>query len=213
MRILYTVGHSTHSIEHFISLLVKHEIQVIADVRSSPYSLRNPQFNREPLQKKLRAAGIAYVFLGKELGARSDNPACYINGKVQYNYVVDEPSFREGLGRLRVGMEQFRVALMCAERDPLTCHRTILVCRELRESGLEINHILADGAVETNRDAERRLMSIVNVHPDMLAHESDCIEQAYEMQANNIAYVIPQRKPDSEQSGVLDEDLHDRLYE
>lgn len=206
---LFTIGHSTHSLEHFLSLLVKHRIDAVSDVRSTPYSQRNPQFNREALKLALRKAGIEYVFLGRELGARSDNPACYIDHKVQYNYLVDEPIFQDGLRRLREGIERFRVAIMCAERDPLTCHRTILVCRELRASHLNIEHILADGSIETNRDAEIRLMSMLNIQPDMIQDERECIERAYETQANNIAYVVPQKAKDQKWPN---EDLYNRLH-
>src|ERR1700733_10047901 len=170
-KTIFTIGHSTHTLEYFLSLLTKHGIQAVGDVRSVPYSQRNPQFNREPLMQRLRAADIAYVFLGKELGARSDNSGCYIDGKVQYNYLAKEPAFLQGLGRLRKGIESHRVALMCAERDPLACHRTILVCRALRSPDLEIDHILADGAVETNVAAEKRLMLMLNLHPDMFHGE------------------------------------------
>jgi uncharacterized protein (DUF488 family) len=138
----------------------------------------------------LRTRGIAYVFLGKELGARSENPACYINGKVQYHALADEPVFREGIARLRKGIESYRVALMCAEKDPLTCHRTILVCRELKTEGLQILHILADGSLETHEAAEKRLLRVTNTVPDMFHNERDCLEAAYDKQANIIAYVI-----------------------
>jgi uncharacterized protein (DUF488 family) len=195
-RTLFTIGHSTHTIDHFLSLLKKHQIGAVCDVRSIPYSQRNPQFNREPIKDALRDTGIAYVFLGKELGARSDNPACYIEGKVQYSCLADEPIFREGLRRLREGIERYRVALMCAERDPLTCHRTILVCRKLRGPGLTIEHILADGSIESNSAAELRLMSLMNIQPDMIHDKLECIERAYESQANKIAYVIPNFTPD-----------------
>lgn len=193
-KTLFTIGHSTHPMEHFVALLKRHDVQAVCDVRSVPYSQHNPQFNREPLNERLRAAGVSYVFLGKELGARSDNPACYIDGKVQYNYVVDEPIFQQGLRRLRKGIEKFRVALMCAERDPLTCHRTILICREIRAPYLSIEHILADGSIETNSTAERRLMSMLDIRPDMFHDERECIEQAYEKQASNIAYVMPSQE-------------------
>jgi len=210
---LFTIGHSTHTLEHFLGLIAKHRVEAVCDVRSVPYSQHNPQFNREPLKEQLRAAGVSYVFLGKELGARSDNPACYIDGKVQYNYLVDEPNFGQGLRRLRTGMDRFRVALMCAERDPLTCHRTILVCRELRAPDLNIEHILADGSIETNTAAEKRLMSILNIRPDLIHGERHCIEQAYETQASNIAYVMPSQKPYPEPRKLSDENLHDRLHE
>lgn len=154
------------------------------------------QFNRETLQKSLSNEGIAYVFLGRELGARSDNSGCYINGKVQYNYLADEPIFLEGLKRLRNGIARYRVALMCAEKDPLTCHRTILVCREMRSSALEIEHILADGTIETNSAAERRLMSMTGLIPDMLCSEQECIERAYDKQASSIAYMLSSEDPE-----------------
>jgi uncharacterized protein (DUF488 family) len=212
-KTIFTIGHSTHTLEYFLSLLTRHGIQAVGDVRSVPYSQHNPQFNRESLMQRLRGAGIAYVFLGKELGARSDNSGCYVDGKVQYNYLAEQPVFLEGLRRLRKGIESHRVALMCAERDPLTCHRTILVCRELRSVDLEIDHILADGAVETNIAAEKRLMSMMNLRPDMFHSERDCIEQAYEKQANRIAYSVRAGNSDLQRRDLPNEDLHDRLHQ
>lgn len=186
---LFTIGHSTHAVGYFIELLTKYRITAVCDVRSMPYSQHNPQFNRESLKEVLRAEGISYAFLGKELGARSDNPSCYINGKVQYNYLAEEPVFKEGLRRVKKGMQDFRVALMCAEKDPLTCHRTILICRELKADNIEIVHVLADGAQETHSDAEKRLMNMFGIAPDMFHDEAHCVEDAYNRQAERIAYV------------------------
>jgi uncharacterized protein (DUF488 family) len=212
-KTLLTIGHSTHTIEQFIGLLKQHHVQAVCDVRSVPYSQHNPQFNRRPLTKKLQDAGIFYGFMGKELGARSDNPNCYIDGKVQYNYLAEEPLFLGGLKRIRNGLKTYRVTLMCAERDPLTCHRTILVCRELRSPDLNIEHILADGSIETNEAAERRLMVMMNVRPDMLNSEPECIEHAYDKQAGAIAYVKPTQSSNDEHLRSTDENLHDRLHE
>ena len=212
-KLLFTIGHSTHRLEHFIGLLAQHRVEAVCDVRSVPYSRRNPQFDREPLKHRLQAMNVSYVFLGKELGARSDKSACYIDGKVQYNYLVHEPLFAQGLSRLRNGMSRYRIALMCAERDPLTCHRTILVCRELRAPDLSIEHILADGGIESHAAAEQRLMSMLNIRPDMLHGERDCIEQAYETQASHIAYVKPSQNSISEPCKLPDENIHDRLRE
>ena len=147
---LFTIGHSTHTIEDFIKLLQAHQITAIYDVRSIPYSRFNSQFNREELEQKLFAKDISYVFFGKELGARSDNPACYKNGKVQYDLLTKEPLFKIGLNAVKRGITEHRAALMCAEKDPLTCHRTILVCRELRSPDIEISHILADASLEAH---------------------------------------------------------------
>ena len=158
MNQLFTIGHSSHAAEYFVGLLVQHKITAICDVRSFPMSRRNPQFNRETLKPFLKKNGIAYVFLGKELGARSDDPRCYENGRVQYHRLAETRTFYEGLARVRRGLHDYRVALMCAERDPITCHRMVLVCRYLRSPGLSIGHILSDGSVESHcaAAAERR---------------------------------------------------------
>src|ERR1051325_10744048 len=145
---VYTVGHSTHSIERFIELLTSTHVEAVSDVRSRPYSRMNPQFNREPLEKVLCGVGIKYVFLGKELGARSEDKSCYRNGQVQYDLLASTPLFKQGIDRIKDGARDYRVALMCAEKEPLECHRTILVARRLFEDGISITHILADGRLE-----------------------------------------------------------------
>lgn len=185
---LFTIGHSTHVVEYLIDLLKKHSITCVCDVRSQPYSQFNPQFNRETLKSDLHRNNIVYVFMGKELGARSENPDCYIDGKVQYNCLVDEPLFQQGINRLAQGMEQHSIALMCAEKDPITCHRMILVCRELRSITEKINHIQENGEIETNLEAENRLAETLRIVPDMFKSKKESIEEAYDKQGQRIAY-------------------------
>lgn len=186
---VFTIGHSTHSIEKFIELLSTHGIQVVADVRSSPFSKFNPQFNRENLQISLKASGIRYVFLGKELGARSEDPACYVADKVQYDRLAKTPLFQSGLDRVIEGANNYRIALMCAEKDPLDCHRTILVARELLKRGLAITHILEDDSLENHTDSISRLVTTLGMSlDDMFISRDEIIEQAYSRQANRIAY-------------------------
>ena len=166
-----------------------YSITAVCDVRSIPYSQYTPQFNRESLKKELAQHNISYVFMGKELGARCDNPECYINGKVQYNRLAKEPAFVQGLSRLKKGMKNYRIALMCAEKDPITCHRTILICRKLRVKNIDIKHILEDGSIENNSTSEKRLMKLHAIEPDMFHPEEQCIEEAYDRQAERIAYI------------------------
>jgi uncharacterized protein (DUF488 family) len=188
---IYTVGHSNHPIDRFLSLLQPHGITAVADVRSTPYSRFNPQFRREKLQAALASVGIQYVFLGQELGARSQDPACYdAEGRVSYAKLATTELFRKGIARLRTGMADHRISLMCAEREPLECHRTILVARELVREGLEVTHILADGSLESHEHALQRLaVSLKLARGDLFSDSADRVEQAYDLQAARIAYV------------------------
>lgn len=189
---LYTIGHSNHSIEKFIDLLLKNGVTAVCDVRSHPYSKLNPQYNRENIHKVLEPHHISYVFIGKELGPRSDDRSCFVNGKVQYHLLAKRALFRQGLDRLRKGLKSYRIALMCAEKDPLLCHRSILVCRYLRSPDIEIKHILDDGSIETNADLEKRLLRTLKI-PQLQLFDSaeDIIERAYNIQSEKIAYSEP----------------------
>ena len=186
--VLFTIGHSNHTLERFLELLSQHSIDAIGDVRSSPYSRYCPHFNQASLRSALAGTGIAYVFLGKELGARPDDPACFVNGRVSYTRLAARPEFREGLNRVRLGITKYRLALMCTEKDPLDCHRMILVCRQLRSPDLMIRHILADASIETNEAAERRLCDSLALQADLFTREAEVIERAYDRQAERITF-------------------------
>jgi uncharacterized protein (DUF488 family) len=185
---LYTVGHSNHSIEKFISLLTANGITAVADVRSRPFSRRHPQFNKERLAAALTQHGIAYVFLGQELGARSEDPSCYENGKVQYSRLAATPAFNAGIERVLAGAAKFRVALMCAEKEPLDCHRTLLVSRALESAGASIAHILADGSVEPQEKTMSRLVDLVGLSKEDLFQRGDLIAAACRLREDKIAY-------------------------
>lgn len=188
MNPLYTIGHSTHDWEHFVHLLQLHRVEVLGDVRSMPYSRFMPQYNRESLTGGLARYGIKYVFLGQELGARRSEPECFVNGKVIYDLVAKTPVFQRGLERLRIGIAKYRVAIMCAEKDPLECHRTILVAHYAKAFA-EVSHILADGTLETHARAETRLMVEYRLgEDDLFVPEAQRVENAYAKRAADIAY-------------------------
>jgi uncharacterized protein (DUF488 family) len=192
--VIYTVGHSSQPIESFIEQLLAHQIQVLADVRSMPYSRRYPHFSREALQKTLIVDSIRYLFLGRELGARRDEPECYIDGRASYEEIVKLPNFMRGVERILEGAQQRRIALMCAEQDPLTCHRTILICRVLSRHGISIRHIERGGSVEEHPQAEQRLVREELGEGDQgqlfsdLGNTDARLEQAYTARGNRIAY-------------------------
>ena len=152
-NMVFAIGHSTHTQEDFIELLERHRITAVCDVRSKPYSRMNPQFNREDLTKALASHGIEYRFLGKELGARSEDPSCYEGDKVRYSKLANTQLFKDGLKRVRRGLKEgFRIALMCAEKEPLECHRTILVAPQLIALGIAVS-TSSDGHLEPHDDA------------------------------------------------------------
>jgi len=187
-RIL-SIGHSNHAIERFVESLERHAVTAACDVRSTPYSRMNPQFNRETLRQSLAAAGIDYLFLGKELGARPADASCYRDGRVQYGLLARTALFRQGVERVRREAEMCRIALVCAERDPLDCHRTILVCPQLRRQGLTVRHIHGDGGIEDHNEASRRLTARLGIPgPDMFRNENDVIAEAYARRGEQMAY-------------------------
>ncbi len=186
---VFTVGHSNGSFERLLALLRQHAISAVADVRSQPYSRFNPQFNREVLAGSLKDSRMEYVFLGQELGARTDDPVCYRDGRAQYGLIAKTGTFERGIARLLRGAERFRVAVLCAEKEPLVCHRGILISRHLHEMGREVAHILEDGTLEYHEAAIARLLALHNLQEnDLFRSREELIALAYERQADQIQY-------------------------
>ena len=152
VRILRTIGHSNHAIEKFMRLLKEQEIETLVDVRSWPASRRLPHFNRAPLQESLKAAGIGYLWFGKELGGKEGGDTA-------------APAFRARIRELAVLAENAQTAIMCAEEDPLRCHRKHLLGRPLAARGIELVHIrgdgntVADAALAPDKDAQLSLFA------------------------------------------------------
>jgi uncharacterized protein (DUF488 family) len=187
---ILTIGHSTHSLERFIALLKRHGVTAVADVRSAPYSRFNPHFNKAELERSLKAEGIRYVFLGRELGARSDDPSCYEKGRVQYARLARTDAFRQGMDRLRRGAGDHRIACLCAEKEPLECHRTLLVARALDAEGVAVAHIHANGSLEPHAAAMDRLLDLTGVpRDDLFRSRAELVAEALARQEEQVAYV------------------------
>ena len=203
---IFTIGHSVHEMETFIHLLKHHDVTAVCDVRSTPYSRFNSQYNREDLKVQLLKNGIKYVFLGKELGARSNDPKCYEDGRVQYDRLAKTDLFKKGLERIYTGAKDNRIALMCAEKEPLECHRTILVSRELEKKGFSISHILHNGELEMHPNTINRLLHKLNLaNGDLFMTETDVYDQAYKTQGNLIGYTMRDEDNQSVQEKGLTE--------
>jgi uncharacterized protein (DUF488 family) len=152
---IYTIGHSSHSAEHFLGLLEQHRIEVLVDTRSTPVSSYSPQFDREPLHSLVAAAKVKYLYLGDVIGGRPKDPNHYDeHGRARYAAMGKGKEFLETIARLERGAAEFRVAILCSEEDPAHCHRRLLVGRVLMERGTELLHIRGDGQLQEDAAVE-----------------------------------------------------------
>lgn len=188
---LYTVGYAGFTIDAFVALLRSLGVAVVCDVRSVPYSRRHPAFNLRALRARLAAEGVAYLFLGRELGARRSEEEAYTGDRVDFARVRELEGFRSALRRLVALLASGPAAVLCAERDPVTCHRLILVGRALQlEARVEILHLWDDGRVETQASVERRLLVLHGASQGELFPEAEePLSRAYRLQGESIAFV------------------------
>jgi uncharacterized protein (DUF488 family) len=188
---VFTIGHSSHPWERFSALLRGAGVTAVADVRSAPYSRRHPQFNRETLRAALQQEGIGYVYLGQELGGRPSAPQFYSEGVADYEKMAQAPEFCAGLDRVIEGARKYRVALMCSEREPLHCHRCLLVSRALAQRGVRVSHILDDGRV-SHAEIEDKLLAIASRGAaDLFASRPERLAAAYREYGRNVAFADP----------------------
>lgn len=183
--------------DFFLRLLIGNRVTAVADVRSAPYSRFNPHFNREQLAAALNDSGIMYTYLGRELGGRSDDQRCYENGRIRYDRIARTQLFSDGLRRILQGAEKYDLALMCAEKEPLHCHRALLIGHELDKLGIEVAHILPDGRPEPHSNAmERLLAEFDRKEGDALFRQEmphgDLIEEAISYQTTRVGHSVKQ---------------------
>jgi uncharacterized protein (DUF488 family) len=192
-----TIGHSTHPYERFLALLRQAGVTAVADVRTEPYSRHFPQFNSDVLKGELRLDGIAYSFLGEELGGRPKGQQFYCDGVADYEKMATTEEFQKGLDRVVEGAKRYRIALMCSEHDPLDCHRCLLVGRALAKRGVAVKHILPDGAIIEHAQIEDRLLKISGrENDDMFAPREERLAAAYRERARKVAFAGPKFDPE-----------------
>jgi uncharacterized protein (DUF488 family) len=186
---IWTIGHSTHDYERFIGLLRSAEITAIADVRSVPHSRHFSHFNRDVLKDQLRTDGIAYSFLGSELGGRPRSGTFYCEGVADYEKMATAGDFKAGLERVIEGAGRYRIALMCSEHDPLDCHRCLLVGRALVERSHNVEHILSNGQIVSHDNIEERLLDMAGARSgDLFLGHVERLAVAYRQRAMKVAY-------------------------
>lgn len=194
---IYTIGYATKPIDVFIEQLKDHQIDVVADVRSVPYSKIFHDYHKESIFTYLKQHNIRYVYLGDELGPRSKDPKNYDdNGQIQFDRLMQAPLFKQGIERLFNGLDKgFKIALMCAEKDPATCHRSLLIGyfleRYQNAKNLEIAHIDHNGEIEQQNNLEQRLCHHHGIEQDLFMTTEERQKQAYEIQLKQTSYIKP----------------------
>ena len=184
---IFTIGYAQFSIDAFLDTLRKYDISAIADVRSAPFSKYKPDFIKDKIQKHLGRNHMAYLFLGDMLGARIKDPAVYLDNKLSYELLSKSDFWTKGINKLLDESGKYRLAIMCAEKDPLHCHRTFLICRTLRSFSLRIHHILEEGSLEEHADTEKRILENYGLEQsDIFRSESDILEDAYDRMCEKI---------------------------
>lgn len=187
-RIL-TLGHSTHSLERFFELLKRSAVTAIADVRSSPWSRHNPQFNRSELKSSLRSVGIDYRFYGKQLGGRPSDPSLFHGSTADYEAMARTKEFGDGLNMVLAGAAKHQIALMCSEHDPLDCHRCLLVGRSLAERGAVVGHILSNAEIISQQKIEEKLLAMSGRSTDdFFVPRPEQLSAAYRDRSLKVAY-------------------------
>jgi uncharacterized protein (DUF488 family) len=186
---IFTIGHSTHTIERFLQLLKDSEVTAVADVRSRPFSGRSPQFNRHDLEASLRQHGMDYRFFGTGLGGRPKDQKLYVAGTANYEAMAQTERFKEGLEKVMKGAKKHRLALMCSEHDPIDCHRCLLIGRALSEHHIPVQHVLADGTFQSQHDVEERLLDLNReLNHDFFVPREQKLEIAYRDQGMRVAF-------------------------
>jgi uncharacterized protein (DUF488 family) len=186
---LFSIGHSNIAAERFLALLRDVGVDTIADVRSTPFSRRFPWFSGKALAATLTQHGMTYLAYGDALGGRPRDAALFRDGVADYEAMARQPDFQMGLDRLIADAARSRVCLMCAEREPLDCHRCLLVARSLAERGLTIGHILHDGTVEPHTATEQRLLALTGTSDDLfVTGQDERLASAYRRRARAAAY-------------------------
>jgi uncharacterized protein (DUF488 family) len=171
---LYTIGHSNHTLNKLVSLLNPRSVVNLVDVRTNPYSRYNPQFNKEILEFELPKNQIRYIFMGKQLGGRPDDPKLYKHlaprsrdvdylHEVNYPKLMQRPWFQQAIREILDLAELDSTAIMCSEEDPAECHRHHLITKYILEKypEVEIRHIRGDG----NEFGAHSILKSVNKPP------------------------------------------------
>lgn len=202
---IYTIGHSNYPVEKLIDMLKRYNINTVVDIRGTPYSKYNVQYNKETIAQTLKEAGFIYIYMAKEFAANRENKISYNNeGYSDFEKVITEKEFLKGIERLKAGCGKgYNIALLGAMQDPIRCHRSILVGRSLRENGFNVKHILDDYTLASQENIEENLLNKYFSNRNQLTIDSllgnslgeeDMIKEGYRLANKEIGYRVENLK-------------------
>jgi uncharacterized protein (DUF488 family) len=188
-KAIFTIGHSNLDISDFINLLLANKIELVVDVRSAPYSKLYPHFNRNPLEVSLTKNSIKYIFLGDSVGGRSNNIKDYSKGRVMYKKIAEKKEYISSINTIIQNSSKYKIVLMCSEKEPLECHRTLLISRSIETHMVKILHIHREGQIESQSEAIQRLLKIWKLDsPNLFGEDAERIDEAFTKQESKYAY-------------------------
>lgn len=201
MSEIYTIGYSGFQLENFINILKYYGINGLIDVRSNPVSKFYTAYNQQELSPSLKENAIAYRNYKAEFGARQIEQKYYPNGYLDFRLFAKSERFQEGMNRLINAMPMgYRFVLMCSEKDPISCHRAIMVAREFDDNNVSVNHIMADGNICTQKDIENRLVDLYFPNHNQISFFSpqltwnEMVNESYIQQNIKIGYKLEQNE-------------------
>lgn len=201
MKEIFTIGYSCFEIGKFVEILKKYNINCVIDVRSNPNSKFYTDYNKDELMSVLKVNNIYYRNYAKEFGARQENPKYYTDGYLDFGKFAKSESFISGIDKLIKSMEEnYTFVLMCAEKDPATCHRNIMIAKEFHKLGYKVSNILNTGDIETQESIEKRLIDCYFPDRNQLSFfenqlsEDEMIEQAYTLRNKEIGFKFDELK-------------------
>ncbi|MHB8280847.1 MAG: DUF488 domain-containing protein [Candidatus Humimicrobiaceae bacterium] len=191
----YTIGHSNRSIEEFIDLLNKQSVNCVVDARSMPYSKYAIQFNKDSIKNFLENSKIYYIFMGDEIGAKTEDKKFLTNGKVDFNKLKEKPDFKKGIDRIIEGLcKKYNIAIMCSEKNPVDCHRFSLISKALKEKGICVKHIINQNEIKTQEELEYEIVKNIEKNQLNIFGELKSIDYAYEKITSKISYKVGEKK-------------------
>ncbi|MGL4990125.1 MAG: DUF488 family protein [Sarcina sp.] len=196
---VFAIGHSNYPFEKLIKMLKEHNVNCVVDIRETPYSRYNVQYNKEVFELRLKQEGFIYIYMGVGFGAKRQSKESYLN-KVyaDFELVKEEKSFIESVQRVKNGIKKgYKIALLGAMQEQIRCHRSILIGRVLYSQGIDVKYILHEGGLATQDDIENDLLNKYFSTRNQLSIDNllgvaktrdELIEEGYKLANKDIGY-------------------------